>query len=76
MGLFWTTGNNYGREAAAFLNIKMSLYLTGTTTTAMKRPYWAFAENNYGREAPAFLLVDKRKQLLPRSGRLLEFKQH
>jgi hypothetical protein len=56
MGLFWTTGNNYGREAAAFLNIKRSLYLTGTTTTAMKRPYWAFAENNYGREAPAFLL--------------------
>ncbi len=54
MGLFWTTGNNYGREAAAFLNIKMSLYLTGTslnncnkqrvffgqleTTTAAKRP--------------------------------------
>jgi hypothetical protein len=48
--------------------------MTGTTTTAMKkRPYWAFAENNYGREAPAFLLVDKQKQLRPRSGRLLEF---
>ena len=75
MSLFWTTGNNYGREAAAFLNIKRSLYLTGTTTTAMKRPYWAFAENNYGREAPAFLL-DKRKQLRLRSGRLLEFKHH
>jgi len=56
MGLFWTTGDNYGREVAAFLNIKRSLYLTGTTTTAMKRPYWAFAEKNYGREAPAFLL--------------------
>ena len=74
MRLFWTTGNNYGREATAFLNIKRSLYLTGTTTTAIKRPYCAFAENNYGREAPAFLL-DKRKQLRPRSGRLLEFNQ-
>ena len=38
----------------------------------MKRPHWAFAENNYyGREAAAFLL-DKWKQLRPRSGRLLE----
>ena len=76
MGLFCTTGNNYGREeAAAYLNIKRSLYLTSNweqlRPAAMKWPHWAFAENNYGREAAAFLL-DKWKQLRPRSGRLLE----
>jgi hypothetical protein len=60
-------------STAAFLNIKRSL--TIFDKQLLETPHWAFAENNYGREAAAFLL-DKWKQLRPRSGRLLEFKQH
>ena len=44
-------------------HLKVTIFdkqLGRTTTAAMKRPHWAFAENNYGREAAAFLL-DKRK---------------
>ena len=59
MSLFWRTGNNYGREAAAFL--KRSLYYGQLGT---------IAENEYGREAAVFLLDNW--ELRPRSGRFLE----
>ena len=45
LSLYWTTGNNYGRAAAAFFL---------TTTAAQRSPfYWAIG--NFGREAAVFM---------------------
>jgi hypothetical protein len=49
MGFFLTIGNNYGREAAAFLN-----WATGINNQIMGGHYWATGIN-YGREVVAFL---------------------
>ena len=54
MGLFWTIGNNYGREAAASLNIKRSLEL-GKQLASMNRSFFPASGNIYGREAAAIL---------------------
>ena len=56
MGLFWTIGNNYGREAAASLNIKRSLEL-GKQLASMNRSFFSASGNIYGREAAAVLLA-------------------
>ena len=57
MSLFWRTGTNYGREAAAFL--KRSLYeQLGTIAEnnyGQRPPFYWTAGKFYGREAAAFL---------------------
>ena len=53
MSLFLRTGNNYGREAAAFFKRSLYAQLLGTTTAA-KRPRTI---GSFGCEAVAFLIL-------------------
>ena len=52
--LYWTIGNNYGREATAFINNSFSVFQTATGINKWFVSLFWTTENNYGREAAAF----------------------
>ena len=52
--LFWRTGNNYGREAAAFLK-RSQLGTAAENNYGQRPPFYYWTAGNYGREAAAIL---------------------